>query len=82
MSENNSAPDSWEAAADDHVGTTLSPNFTTLNVNAPVFIPNVNAPEFVPSYMKDEIGQTTQPTAPGEIYVYSYILALSEQRTA
>ncbi|KAG7156939.1 Eukaryotic peptide chain release factor GTP-binding subunit ERF3A-like [Homarus americanus] len=62
MSENNSAPDSWEAAADETVGS-LSSNFTTLNVNAPVFIPNVNAPEFVPSFMKEEGGQT-QPAAP------------------
>ncbi|KAK8750390.1 hypothetical protein OTU49_014806 [Cherax quadricarinatus] len=62
MSESNSAPDSWEAAADESMAT-LSTNFTTLNVNAPVFIPNVNAPEFVPSFMK-EGGSQTQPAAP------------------
>lgn len=45
--------------------TTLPTSLSTLNVNAPVFIPNVNAPEFVPSFMKEETGQT-QPAAPGE----------------
>lgn len=62
MSENNVAPDSWEAAADESTDS-LSSNITTLNVNAPVFIPNVNAPEFVPSFMMDNVGQT-QPAAP------------------
>lgn len=64
MADNTSAPDCWEAAADDSIST-LPTSLSTLNVNAPVFIPNVNAPEFVPSFMKEEAGQT-QPAAPGE----------------
>ncbi|XP_064113199.1 eukaryotic peptide chain release factor GTP-binding subunit ERF3A-like isoform X1 [Macrobrachium nipponense] len=62
MSENNVAPDSWETAADEPTET-LSSSFTTLNVNAPVFIPNVNAPVFVPSYMVETATQS-RPTAP------------------
>ncbi|XP_066982367.1 eukaryotic peptide chain release factor GTP-binding subunit ERF3A [Macrobrachium rosenbergii] len=62
MSENNVAPDSWETAADEPTET-LSSGFTTLNVNAPVFIPNVNAPVFVPSYMVETPTQS-RPTAP------------------
>lgn len=53
MSDNNSAPDSWETVAD----AGLNPS--VLNVNAPIFIPNVNAPVFVPSFLKD-----SQPVAP------------------
>lgn len=56
------APDSWETAADEPTET-LSSGFTTLNVNAPVFIPNVNAPVFVPSYMVETPTQS-RPTAP------------------
>ncbi|MPC16732.1 Eukaryotic peptide chain release factor GTP-binding subunit ERF3B [Portunus trituberculatus] len=63
MSDNTSAPDCWEAAADENLST-IATSMSTLNVNAPVFIPNVNAPEFVPSFMKEETGQT-QPAAPG-----------------
>lgn len=64
MSDNTSAPDCWEAAADENIPT-IATSMSTLNVNAPVFIPNVNAPEFVPSFMKEETGQT-QPAAPGK----------------
>ncbi|XP_050716028.1 eukaryotic peptide chain release factor GTP-binding subunit ERF3A-like [Eriocheir sinensis] len=62
MADNTSAPDCWEAAADDSMAS-LPSSLSTLNVNAPVFVPNVNAPEFVPSFMKEEAGQT-QPAAP------------------
>lgn len=64
MADNTSAPDYWEAAADDSMASVPS-SVSTLNVNAPVFVPNVNAPEFVPSFMKEEAGQT-QPAAPGK----------------
>lgn len=69
MSETDSGTaECWEAAADDNgdsVEAASSAMTTTLNVNAPVFIPNVNAPEFVPSFMKDNAGHT-QPAAPGK----------------
>lgn len=69
MSETDSGTaECWEAAADDNgdsVEAASSATTTTLNVNAPVFIPNVNAPEFVPSFMKDNAGHT-QPAAPGK----------------
>lgn len=69
MSETDSGTaECWEAAADDNgdsVEAVSSAMTTTLNVNAPVFIPNVNAPEFVPSFMKDNAGHT-QPAAPGK----------------
>ena len=63
MTDINSAPDSWEAAADEGEPENTSNILSNikLNVNAPVFIPNVNAPEFVPSYMKD-----SQTIAPGK----------------
>ena len=58
MTDNNSAPDSWETVAD----AGLCSGISGLNVNAPVFVPNVHAAEFVPSFLKD-----SQPVAPGKI---------------
>ena len=64
MTDINSAPDSWEAAADeaDTENTANMISNIKLNVNAPVFIPNVNAPEFVPSFMMKQ----PQSIAPGQ----------------
>lgn len=70
MSDNNSAPDSWETQADQDV--TLATSMSKLNVNAPVFIPNVNAPEFVPSYLKES---QAQPVAPGRpLFLFMYLV--------
>lgn len=66
MSDTESAPvENWEQAADEEAGVNaLSSSLaTSLNVNAPVFVPNINAAPFVPSFMKDTAGYT-QPAAP------------------
>lgn len=47
--------DSWDQQEDPGPGnvsdnSSMSAQFSTLNVNAKPFIPNVNAPEFVPSF--------------------------------